>query len=429
MTDVPVQLILALVLLLLLSGISAIVFSRLRFPYTVGLVAVGLGLGALASRVDCMSFVARLHFTPNVVLDVLLPALVFEAALNMDTRRLFRDLVPILLLAAPGLVFAAVVTGFLVHGMTPLSLGAAMLFGALISTTDPVAVIAIFKELGAPRRLAMLVDGESLLNDATAIVAFNLVLGLLSGGSGPDSASLARAAVEFAAVFLGGAVVGAAVGLALARLLSLARNDPLVDTAFTVVVAYSSFILAQFYLGLSGVMAVVGAGLAVAHYGSTRFSPEARAQLGHFWSFACFSANSYVFLLLGLTEGYLARRLDRLPQIGLFVLVAVFAVQISRALLVFGAVPLFNRFSKHPIGRAYRAVLFWGGLRGALPVALAMSLSPEQVGGEANFVAILDCTLGVVLFSLLVQGTSMRRLMDRLGVGPDSASAVPESPR
>ena len=124
-----------------------------------------------------------------------------------------------------------------------------------------------------------------------------------------------------------------------------------------------------------------------------------------------------------------ARRLDRLPQIGLFVLVAVFAVQISRALLVFGAVPLFNRFSKHPIGRAYRAVLFWGGLRGALPVALAMSLSPEQVGGEANFVAILDCTLGVVLFSLLVQGTSMRRLMDRLGVGPDSASAVPESPR
>lgn len=415
MSDIPVTAVLVLVLLLLCAGLFAILFKRLRFPTTIGLVLVGLGLGAIATRVDGLAFIARLHFTPNIVLYILLPALVFDAALTMDTRLLIKNLMPVLLLAAPGLVFGTLVTGALMGALTPLSFGAAMLFGALISTTDPVAVIAVFKELGAPRRLTMLVDGESLFNDATSIVLFNILLALLAGGGTLGAGTVAGAAVEFAVVFLGGALVGALVGFVMVHVLALTRNDPLVEIAFTAVIAYLAFILAQFYLQWSGVMAVVGAGLVVSYYASTRFTPDVRQQLRHFWEFACYAANSYIFLLLGLTEGYLSRIAERLPRVGLVVLAALFIVTLTRALLVFGFSPLINRLSRQrPITRPEQAVLFWGGLRGALPIALAMSLTPEQVGGEANRILILDCTLGTVLFTLLVQGTTISRLMNFL---------------
>ncbi len=417
MHDIPVTAVLTIVLLLLCAGIFAIVFKRLRFPYTIGLVLVGLGLGGAVSHLEGMAFLGQLHFTPNVVLYVLLPTLVFEASINMNTRLLLKNLLPVLLLAAPGLVFATLLTGALVGWLTPLSLGAAMLFGALISATDPVAVIAVFKELGAPKRLTMLVDGESLFNDATAMVMFSIVLGLLTGGAVLGVSTIAGAGVQFILVFLGGAIIGALVGYAIVQILALAHNDPLVEIAFTAVIAYIAFILAQFYLDLSGVMAVVAAGLVVGHYGSTRFSPEVKQYLTHFWQFACFAANSFIFLLLGLTENYLAHGVERLYRVGLVVLAAVAVVIVVRALLVFGFVPLINRLIRQPvIGRAYQTMMFWGGLRGALPVALAMSLTPAQVGGELNRTLIVDCTLGVVLFTLLVQGTTISRLMTWLNL-------------
>ncbi len=417
MRDIPVSAILVLVLLLLCAGIFAIVFKRLRFPYTIGLVLVGLGLGGAAVHVEGLAFLGKIHFTPNIVLYILLPTLVFEASLNMDTRLLIRNLLPVILLAAPGLVFATLVTGAIVGWMTPLSFGAAMLFGSLISATDPVAVIAVFRELGAPKRLSMLVDGESLFNDATAIVMFGIVLGLLTGGATLGVSAIAWAGVQFVLVFLGGTLVGALVGYVMVQVLALAKDDPLVEIAFTAVIAYIAFILAQFYMDLSGVMAVVGAGLVVSYYGSTRFSPAVKQHLSHFWEFACFAANSFIFLLLGLTENYLAQGADRLYRVGLVVLVAVFAISVARALLIFGAVPWINKMSRRPaVSFAYQAVMFWGGLRGALPIALAMSLTPGQVGGELNRSLIVDCTLGVVLFTLLVQGTTISRLMDWLGL-------------
>lgn len=417
MRDIPVTAVLVLILLLLCAGIFAIIFKRLRFPYTIGLVLVGLGLGGAASNIEGLAFLGQLHFTPNIVLYILLPTLVFEASLNIDTRLLMKNLVPVVLLAAPGLVFATLLTGAIIGWLTPLSLGAAMLFGALISATDPVAVIAVFKELGAPKRLTMLVDGESLFNDATAIVMFSIVLSLLAGGSVLGAPAVVAAGVQFVAVFVGGALVGAIVGFVMVQVLALARDDPLVEIAFTAVIAYIAFILAQFYMDLSGIMAVVGAGLVVSYYGSTRFSPAVKEHLTHFWEFACFAANSYIFLLLGLTENYLARGGQRLYRVGLVVLAAVLTVTVVRALLVYGFVPLINRLSRQPaIGLAYQTMMFWGGLRGALPVALAMSLLPEQVGGDFNRALIVDCTLGVVLFTLLVQGTTIRRLMNWLGL-------------
>ncbi|MDZ7616107.1 MAG: sodium:proton antiporter, partial [Patescibacteria group bacterium] len=418
MNDIPVRAILVLVLFLFGAGVFAIVFKRLRFPYTIGLVLVGLGLGGAAYRIEAIAFLSQIHFTPNIVLYILLPTLVFEAALNINTRLLIRNLLPVILLAAPGLVFATLVTGAIVAWLTPLSFGAAMLFGALISATDPVAVIAVFRELGAPKRLTMLVDGESLFNDATAMVMFSIVLGLLTGGTVLGFAAIAWASVQFVLVFLGGTLVGALVGYLMVQVLSLSKDDPLVEIAFTAVIAYIAFILAQFYLDLSGVMAVVGAGLVVGYYGSTRFSPAVKEHLSHFWEFACFAANSFIFLLLGLTENYLSHGMDRLYRVGLVVLAAVFAITVARALLIFGFVPCINKVNRRaPIGFAYQAIMFWGGLRGALPIALAMSLTSEQVGGDLNRSLIIDCTLGVVLFTLLVQGTTISWLMNWLGLG------------
>lgn len=415
MNDIPVPAILVLTLLLLCAGVFAIVSKRLRFPYTIGLVVVGLGLGALANQTEGLAFIARLHFTPNIVLYLLLPTLVFHAALNIDTRLLLKNLLPVLFLAVPGLVLATLGTGFIVGRFTPLSMGVALLFGGLISATDPVAVIAVFKELGVPRRLTMLVDGESLFNDATAIVMFDIVLALLASGAALGAGTLAGAGVRFLAVFFGGLIVGGGVGFLIVRLLQFAGNDPLIEIAFTAVIAYLAFILAQYYLGLSGVMAVVGAGLVVSYYGATRFTPAMKQQLRHFWEFACFAANSYIFILLGLTEGYLARGADRFYRAGLYVPIAILAVTGVRALLIYLGTPLMNRMSRQrPVDRASQTVMFWGGLRGALPLALAMTLTAEQVGGDANRILLLDCTLGVVLFTLLVQGATLRRLVNRL---------------
>jgi CPA1 family monovalent cation:H+ antiporter len=418
MNDIPVDVISCIVALLLLAGLSAIVLKKLHFPYTIGLVVIGMVLGVAANRYDWLGPLGNIHLTPNIILYILLPTLVFEAAVNIDTRLLFKNIAPVLTLAAPGLIIATVITGTLIAWLTPLTLGPAMLFGGLISATDPVAVIAVFKDLGAPKRLTMLVDGESLFNDATAIVMFDIVLGMLVGGVAFSAVTVINAGIQFVLVFAGGAVVGALIGYIMVQVLSLARDNPVIEIAFTTVVAYAAFIVAQFYLELSGVMAVVGAGLVVSYYGNTRFNPVVKGYISQFWEFASFAANSYIFLLLGLTENYLTRGAHHLLAIGGYTLIAVVVVQVARVAVVFGLVPVANKLKPgHPIGRRYQAVMFWGGLRGALPIGLAMSLTAAQVGGEQNRLIILDLTLGIVLFTLLVQGTTVSRLMHWLGLG------------
>lgn len=181
MTDLPVELVACFVGLLLVALLAGIGLRKIRFPYTIGLVLVGMGLYYLGGWFEPLQILQRVHLTPNFILYILIPTLIFDAALNLDVRELMRNIVPILILAAPGVLVATAVTGLLVAKFTPLSLNAAMLFGALISATDPVAVIALFKELGAPKRLNMLVDGESLFNDATAIVVFDIVGAIVAG--------------------------------------------------------------------------------------------------------------------------------------------------------------------------------------------------------------------------------------------------------
>ncbi len=416
MQDISVSTVAVVIQVLLYASVAYIALKRFKFPYTIGLVLIGLIIGAVVNIFGILPAFSRLHLTGNLILYALLPALIFDAALNMDVQLLKKNIVPVMVLAVPGLVVATLVSAWLVAAWTPLGMGAALVFGALISTTDPVAVIALFHELGAPKRLTMLVDGESLFNDATAIVMFAIMLGLVSSGAPFSVGTVLLAAVEFILVFIGGLMVGVAVGWVVMGSMRFVRADPLVQLTLTIVSAYLSFLLAQGALGLSGVMASVGAGLVTAHYGRVYFSRETRDYLHHFWSFSSFAANSFVFLVIGLTEVYLSRG-HGFGATLFYALAAIVAITLARILIVgasFGILNLTRNF--HRVNWREQVVLVLGGLRGALPIALAVSILPVEVGGEENRRLIVDFTLAVVLFSLLVQGTTMGLVLHRLGL-------------
>lgn len=432
MKDFPVDIIACFVGLLLVALFSGIMFRKLRIPYTIGLVVIGMALYKLGGLFPPLQILQRVHLTPNFILYILIPTLIFDAALNLDIRELMRNLVPILVLAVPGVLVATAVTGLIVARFTPLSLNAAMLFGALISTTDPVAVIALFNKLRAPKRLTMLVDGESLLNDATAIVMFDIVAAIVAGSlllADPAEAwslsALASVPRDFAVVFFGGLLVGAVVGWLMMQIIRLSRHDPLVEVGLTTVVAYAAFILANYYLKFSGVMAACGAGMVVSYYGRRYLGEDMFRAIHHFWAFACFIANSMIFLLLGLTESFLIHNLGRLYKVGAAVGVAIVAVLLSRALIVGLTALGWNLFSRREnrITWPMQFIMLWGGLRGALPIALAVSIGAALVPPEEQTL-IIQLTLGIILFTILVQGTTMKRFMRRFGmVGSDPPAA------
>lgn len=412
MGDNPVvDTVIAIVGLLLVASASAVGLKRARLPYSVGLVIVGLTLGLLAERFAGFAVLRHVELSPDLILFVFLPTLVFESAFNLDSRLLSKNLTPVLVLAAPGLLLSTVLIGGGIAWLTDLPFGAALLFGALISATDPVAVVALFKELGAPRRLAILVEGESLFNDATAIVLFHLILAVIGGGVFTVT-TLGWGALDFIRVFVGGLVVGGLIGYVMVRSIAVAEDDPLVEVALSTVVAYAAFIAAEHYLHVSGVMATVGAGVIIGVYGTPRFTPAVRAFLHQFWEYAAFVANGLIFLLVGLSVS-LSGLVDYAGPIGW----AILLVLVVRGLVIFGIVPVVGRLpGSEPISRGYQTVLWWGGLRGAVGLALAFTL-PETFPQREVIIAM---AVGVVLFTLLSGGLSMGRVISALGLDEPS---------
>ena len=384
--------------LLLLVFVVAMVAHRIRLPYTVALVLVGLAL----------SFQQAIQFelTPEIILLLFLPPLVFEAALHIDYSTFRRVLTPVLLLAVFGVLITMGVVYGLMTGAGLLDWRSALIFASLIAATDPVAVVSLFKALGAPRRLSTLVESESLFNDATTIVLFHLVMGavLVSGGT-EGGLSLVQAVQQFLMVSLGGAGIGIVTGV-LANQVFARVDEHLIEITLSTIVAYGAYLLAeQFHL--SGVLAVVFAGMLIGNRSDRNMSPTTRMVLMNFWEYIAFLANSLVFILIGMEVVF--PKLE--GHIILLIAAAVAAVLLSRAISVYG-LSFVSRLLRNRVPTAHQHVLFWGGLRGAVSLALALSITRAFPGRDT----ILTLTFAVVLFTLLVQATTISPLLRRLGL-------------
>ncbi len=392
-----------LIWLLIAASTIAVLTKYLRIPYTVALVFGGLLLSLLH-----LPFLSPLQpnqrpnwLTPDVILILFLPALVFAGSVTIDVRDLLRDTVPLLALANAGVLLATLVTGYLVHWAFGLPILIALLFGAIISATDPISVLAIFKDLRMDKRLSVLIEGESLLNDGTAVVLFQILL----AGVVASRLSVGNGIVHFLWAVLGGAVLGSAFGYAASKI-TQTIDDPQVEITLTTIVAYGSYLLAN-HLHLSGVIATASAGLMVGNFGAKKgMSARTRTVLESFWEYVAFVMNSLVFLLIGLEV-----HINALAHAWRPVLFAIAAVLIGRSLSVYLLVPLSNLFAEK-IPFRWQHVIVWGGLRGALALALAFSLDNTFPYRDR----LLDLTFGVVVFSILAQGLTIKPLLRVLGL-------------
>ena len=392
------------VLLFVVATAVAIGARRFRLPYTVALVLAGLVLG-----------IVHLFDPPNLTKELLyavfLPGLLFEAAFHLEFRDFWRDRTSIAALAVPGVAAAIALTAIILEPIIKtLSLGAgfgwshAIVFGALIAATDPIAVVGMFKTLGAPRRLSLLLEGESLLNDGTAIVLFSMVLGVAAGGAGGVSA--VGLVWEFVRVVGGGLAVGLLIGLGISQVIRQI-DDPMIEITLTTLAAYGSFLAAeQFHF--SGVIATVTAGMLCGNYAArTGMSPTTRIAAETFWEYVAFALNSIVFLLVGLRV-----HIGELMDSWALILAAYAAVTLARAGVVFLVSTLNRANTSRSWPPRWSAVLVWGGMRGGLSMVLALALPPALAQRDL----LVTVTFGVVLISILLQGLTMGPLLRRLGI-------------
>jgi CPA1 family monovalent cation:H+ antiporter len=395
--------------LLAAAVVVAIAARRARVPYTVALVVAGLVLGAIHPA-------AEPRLTRESLYLVFLPGLVYETALHLDLRTLRDNARIVFLLALPGVLAAAALTsatlvlGSRLLGTSALGWSEAVLFGAIVAPTDPIAVVALFRSLGAPKRLVTIVDAESLINDGVAVVLFSMVLEHVTG----TPASWTRVALELVRVVTIAVLVGAVVALVV---LSVGRavTDAAGRVALTTVAAYGSFLVAE-RLHSTGIVATVVAGLLTTSPGLVGAAGSAeRHAVESCWEYASFALNSLVFLLVGFQAVQLADMLRLWAPI----VAAYLVVTASRAVVV-ALVARALRRTRERVPASWTKVLAWSGLRGALCMVLALDV-PEAVPGRQ---LVLTLTCGVVVLSILVQGLTMTGLLRRLGIVSAGASGT-----
>jgi CPA1 family monovalent cation:H+ antiporter len=390
-----------LILLFSVAAIVAIAVRQLHVPYTVALVLTGLGLGIL-------NLFTPPHLTKELLFSVFLPGLLFEAAFHIEFKEFWRNRLAIASLAVPGVAAAVVLTTvILTPVMSTLHLEQdftwqyALVFGALIAATDPIAVVAVFRSLGAPRRLSVLLNGESVLNDGTAIVFFTLSLSLVIGAN----VTARQLIMDFLKIVGFGALIGAAVGLAVSQVIKQI-DDAMVEITLTTIAAYGSFVIAE-HFQYSGVIAVVVAGVLCGNYGARiGMTPSTRVAVETFWEYVAFALNSIVFLLIGLEV-----HLDALFGSWKPILVAYLAVTAGRGLVIFTVSGLLRK-TREKIPWLWSIVLTWGGLRGGLPMVLVLSLAKDFPHRDL----LVTMTFGVVMISILLHGMTVSPLLRWLNI-------------
>jgi CPA1 family monovalent cation:H+ antiporter len=382
-----------LTLLTIAAGI-AVVVKYIRLPYTIALVIGGLFVSLTA--------VEPYHLTEELILFIFLPPLLFEGAIHFEITDLRRNMRTIGVLAFPGLIASGFLAGFAIQKLTGLPMTVALLVGVMITPTDPISVLALFKKLGVSRRLSMIVEGESVFNDGTGIVLYSVLVGIVTSGTLNVSASI----LLFLKVVIGGLLTGLILGY-LAFLFLKRLDDHVLEVLITVLLAFGAFLVAEHTFHVSGVMAVVAAGVLVGNQGARlAMSPTTRLAIKNFWEIAAFVINSLIFLMIG-TQIHLYELWAIWPTI-----LAGFAiVTAARAIACYPLLALLNTAGERIPIRWFH-VINWGGIHGSIPVALALGLPDIP---ERGF--IVNLVFGIVFLSLTVQGLTVSPMVRMLGLG------------
>lgn len=391
--------------------------GKVRLPYTLVLAISGLLLGYFFNYhgwapplvKQLLISLQGIEISSEVFLVVFLPVLLFETALNMDVRRMLADIAPILLMAVVAVIVSTALVGAGLFTFTEQSLIACLLLGSIIATTDPGAVVSIFKEVGAPKRLVTIIEGESLLNDAAAIALFAILIGILTHERQWEYGMVIK---DFSRLFLGGALAGYLMGRIACYMFRALRGWPTAEISLTLAVAYLAYIVSEHFLGVSGVVATVMAGLVIGSVGRTHISANTFSSLSQSWQQFGFWANSLIFLFATMMIPKLFNQLtiQSVVVVGIIFLATLFA----RALVVFGILPVLTWAVGTRVSTSYKTVIWWGGLRGALSLALALSVTEHDAVPTAvrEFVAL--GVTGYVLVTLLINGVTLRPLIKLL---------------
>ena len=397
----------SIILLFVLATVVALLAKRLRVPYTVALVVAGLVLGSVGGLRPPV-------LTKELLFALFLPGLLFEAAFHLDAEEFWRNRLTIFSLALPGVVAATILTaGALVAALrlagaeSHLGWGPAFVFATLIAATDPIAVVAVVRTLGAPARLGVLIEGESLLNDGTAAASFGIAVTYVLEAQ-PQTVSLV---VDFLYLIVGGVIIGGVIGL-LTWKLAARVDDPMLMITLTTTAAYGSFLIGE-GSQTSGVIATVTAGLLSGNRASLEgMAPSIRASVQAFWEYVAFALNSLVFLLVGFQARVPSLIAEWRP-----IVIAYLVVTLSRTVVTYGLNAVHPKDER--LSREWTAVLTWSGLRGSLAMVLALSLPLTMPQRDL----VVTITVGVVVLSILVQGLTVRPLLRWLRIaGPSTAN-------
>ncbi|MCB0401724.1 MAG: cation:proton antiporter [Flavobacteriales bacterium] len=419
-----------IVIAVILGAATRFLFQKSIIPFTVILLLLGIGLGVIGRldyfhvfEIGSSSFDFRFldqsidwaaHIDPHLLLYIFLPILIFEAAFGMDLHVFKKTFANATIMAVPGIIAAIVLTALCVLAMNYFGIGIpkwnwtlSLLFGAVISATDPVAVVSILKELGASKKLGTLIEGESLLNDGTAIVIF-MVIFLGITGTGSDSSPI----LEFFKVSFGGVGIGLVIGYFVIRWIKKVFNDALVEISAIIAAAYITFFIAEHFLHVSGVLALVAFGLMMAGSGRTKISPEVQHFLHEFWELAAFIANTLIFLIVGVV---IAERTVFTMNDLLILFLIYIAISVVRAIVIALFYPAMKRIG-YGLNKKDAVILWYGALRGAIGLALALIVAgTSEIDSEIRH-QFLFFTAGIVTLTLLINATTIKALVNYLGL-------------
>ncbi|MFC4553339.1 MULTISPECIES: Na+/H+ antiporter [Halorussus] len=407
-TGIAAELIDLLAVFVIAAGVGIFVAKVGKFPYTIALLLAGFAVSVLGITID-------IELSHDLILLVFLPPLLFEGAATTDLERFRANLLPIIVLAVVGLIVSILALGVAGSYVFGFPLLISLLFAAMILPTDPVSVLALFEELGAPERLSVLVEGESLVNDGVGVVIFSTLFALVveSQQAGTELAELVtpgtigQASVDVLVASGGGFLVGLVAGLAVYQVM-YRLDEHMTEIVLTMILAYGSFLLAEHYLHVSGVIATVTAGLFIGNAGAEyAMSAQTKISVFNTWDTAAFLVNTLIFLLIG-AKTPIAQILTH----GKLILLAIPLVVAARALVVYPLTALSNRFIPASIPLSYQHVMVWGGLHGSIPIALVLGLPPQFPHREE----LRAMVFGVAAFSLIGQGLSMERVMDAFDI-------------